>query len=344
MHVSFAAGLLVALLMLFMVVPMLCMWMLGKSSSNTDYGERPKQRYAPPAPSARGSAQSLLEARPSVTLSQHHQFQPFRRSATVTSTPRATLDSTLGPTSIRYPPTSGMGAASSSGGLAGQVEVGPPPICPSLILPNTEARFMISMESLRNPGAAIDILGTSGRKLLHADINQSADGRGSLSLCSVGCEDDPRCTITAATSASSLSPLSSLEISGRGRRPYGTMEPGGPGWRGGVVTVGGKPVMIVETTPLPSGDLYTSLRMTASTMEGRLLAAADPTNDGRGHGEQSWKLQVKVTPGSDAVLISSCMLAVHILWPPTAPQAQASRGGLGPTPRGSELLGPTLRS
>merc|ERR1740138_1048377 len=100
------------------------------------------------------------------------------------------------------------------------------------------------MESLRNPAGSIDILGTSGRKLLHADLNQLSDGRRSVSLCSVGCEDDPRCTITAP--ANTL-PTSALEIYGRGRRPYGSLESGGPGWRSGVIKVEGRPVMVVES-------------------------------------------------------------------------------------------------
>lgn len=326
-----AVGLILVLFMVFLIMPILCLWLFGKSADSV-HGGSPRQRRYPP--SARGSAQSLLEARPSLPHSQKQFPAPgqLRGSGPSRSTsPRATL----GPAPSHLPPTSGLSAAPQA------ASSGPPPVCPSLILPNTEARFMINMESLRSPTGSIDIHGTSGRKLLHADFSQFADGRRSIALCSVGCEDDPRCIITApAASALTMTPL---EILARGRRPYGTLEPGGPGWRGGVVIVGGKPVMIVEAPPSSTGEFPASLRMTASTMDGRMLAAADPTSESYGHGEQPWKLQVKVTPGSDAVLISSCMLAIHLLWPSPLAQERASRG-LGPSPRGSELLEPTPHS
>eukprot|EP00971_Amphidinium_carterae_P161592 3203603-Amphidinium_carterae.2 len=44
----------------------------------------------------------------------------------------------------------------------------PPPICKSLILPHTEARFVVPIEQLTAPSReGMDIRGTSGRKLLH---------------------------------------------------------------------------------------------------------------------------------------------------------------------------------
>lgn len=327
-----AGGLIIVLLAIFLVVPILCLWQFSKTFDTT--GNDPSQQTYPSRPLVRGSAENLLDRRTNATSAHKSSPPSYLRydHQSQHGTPRATVDSTLGPSSMRLPPTSGA-ALESVGPTASS---GPPPICPSLILPNTEARFMINIEDLRNPAGSIDIFGTSGRKLLHADITQLADGRRSLSLCSVGCEEDPRCTIT--TPASVL-PTSALEIYGRGRRPYGTLEPGGPG---GVMHVGGKPMMVVESAPWPSGNLHT-FRMTAATMEGRLLAAADPTNDGRGHGEQSWKLQVKVTPGSDAVLISSCMLALLILWPSAATASQDARA-VGPSPRGSELLAPSPHS
>merc|ERR1719316_403511 len=71
-----------------------------------------------------------------------------------------------------------------------------PPICPSLILPHTEARFMIQMDHLqRSAPGPLNILGTSGRKLLHALVCDTPDSRRCLMLASCGCEDDPRTCI-----------------------------------------------------------------------------------------------------------------------------------------------------
>lgn len=182
---------------------------------------------------------------------------------------------------------------------------GPPPICPTLILPSTEARFKISMDRLvRITTGDFDILGTSGRKLLQASVREDK-GRRSLSLASVGCEEEPRCTVVASVDGPGL------EVYGRGGALYGNLV---PTTGGGILRAAGPPydgaaVMIIE----PGNP--TDLALTASTLGGRRLGSG-----GRISGDD-WRLQVK--PGEDAVLIGSSILALLLLRPssslPSAP-------------------------
>jgi len=205
-----------------------------------------------------------------------------------------------------------------------------PPICPSLILPHTEARFMIQMDHLlRVATGPINILGTSGRKLLHALVCDSPDGRRCLMLASCGCEDDPRtCIFTPQTAE----PSQALEIFGKAGKFYGWLE--FPGGNQAVLSFSGdsgvqKPVLQIEM-----GNQQ-DLRMSASTMDGRLLASAG-RNVGVGgrqfEGNDSWKMQVK--PGVDAVLITSCMLSLTLLRPWPSDEGFSMAGGtatsLGP--------------
>lgn len=200
---------------------------------------------------------------------------------------------------------------------------GPPPICPSLILPNTEARFKVSMDSLlRLTTGDLDVLGTSGRKLLHASVRDAADGRRVLSLASVGCEGEPRCTICAPL----LGGGSGLDVYGRGSQFYGNIEatPGG----GGILRFMGSPYDGAAVMTLDPGN-PADLALTASTVDGRRLATG-----GRSAGDE-WKLQVK--QGADAVLIGSCMLAMLLLRPSPAsgPGHFGSRPSAAPSGPGS---------
>jgi hypothetical protein len=66
------------------------------------------------------------------------------------------------------------------------------------------------------------------------------------------------------------------------------------------LTCNGQPAMILDITGL------LDLRLAARTMGGKLLASASPAV-----ADPTWKLQV--SPGADAVLIASCMLATVLM-------------------------------
>jgi len=201
----------------------------------------------------------------------------------------------------------------SSGETAGPIPdlSSPPILCQSLVLSNAEARFMIPMDSLLHVeiGAAIDITGTSGRKLLQACVLQGSGGSRELHVSSIGCEDDPRAVVVSDTSRSSL-----LKIFARGGHLFGTLDISDVQGHGrALLTCGGARAMTIEP-----GNME-ELEMVAHAMDGRVLANAGrvaqplrgPSTPTSCVGSDSWKLQVK--PHSDAVLIVACMLSIMML-------------------------------
>jgi hypothetical protein len=178
-----------------------------------------------------------------------------------------------------------------------------PAICPSLILPHTEARFMIPMQSLISLSrGSIDIMGTSGRKLLHALVCDSPDGRRCLMLASCGCEDDPRtCVFTPQATRGSYT--QALEVFGKAGKFYGWLEHG----KGATLMhsgAGGERRPVLQFSMGNQQDR--SIRV--DTMDGQSYASC-------GNEANFWKLQAK--PGADAVLVASCMLGLILLapWP-----------------------------
>lgn len=200
-------------------------------------------------------------------------------------------------TALKVPPTSGARPSELLG-------AGPPPLCASLILSKTEARFLVPLEGLvhsRGDLVNLDIRGTSGSKLMHATMEAGPNGQLVLALFLVGCEHDPRAIIQAATPTV-------LEIYGRGKRFYGTIEL--LTLNNSVVKYEGVPVMTVDRA-----DSH-ALSLTASSMGQVLACGSTPPPIGSSKGgsdSDSWGLKVK--PGADAILIMSCMLAMMLLQP-----------------------------
>jgi len=198
-----------------------------------------------------------------------------------------------------------VGLPTAFGATMVDVSNGPPTICASLILPNTEARFVISMDSLlRVTTGSLDILGTSGRKLLHASIEDTHDGRRCLALSSVGCEADPRCLIYTPKDGVGM------EVFGRRKSFYGTIERSND--TSSILKYEDTPVMLIEAGSVAD------LKMTARTADcDRKIIGSAGRHEGKGlrqpKGGDAWKFQVK--PGTDAVLVCACMLAVLLLQP-----------------------------
>lgn len=185
------------------------------------------------------------------------------------------------------------------------VASGPPPLCSSLILVKTEARFLLPLEGLVRPRGDmvhLDIRGTSGSTLMHASMEAGPNGQLLLALFLVNCEHDPRAMIHAVTPTV-------MEIYGRGKRFYGTLEL--VSGNNAVVKYEGVPVMTVDRTD------SNSLSLTASAMGQVLAVGSTPPPLGPSKGSttdsDSWGLKVK--PGADAILIMSCMLAMMLLQP-----------------------------
>lgn len=192
---------------------------------------------------------------------------------------------------------------------------GPPAVCPSLILPKQEAKFMISLDSMLRPDTTagmLDIKGSSGRTLLRAQLGACAEaaGRICLSLASVGCEDDPRTRI--------LSPAPGqpgFELYGRGNRYYGSLEPSAASTSCRVLIFDGEPVLTLDFED--RGALKVVARSLADEELGHSVRAAAPalassasTSVGSRMTGPSEILRLNVRPNVDAVLITSCILAM----------------------------------
>lgn len=166
---------------------------------------------------------------------------------------------------------------------------------------------MISLDALLQlTKGSLDILGNSGRKLLHAALSDTVDGRRCLMLASVNCEDDPRVSIFTRPRAFAGHVDSCLDIFGRYGAPYGTLH-AGPG--GSQLMCEGRSVMTIA----PDSD---ETQLTATLVDGTPLGRGSKGSSGATtvlQGSPCWSVVVK--PNVDAVLIIACMLARILLTP-----------------------------
>jgi len=173
----------------------------------------------------------------------------------------------------------------------------PPPLCEKLILPNTQVRYAIPLDQITNVAASgitrMDITSPSGRPLLHVSLSIAWGGGKTLAISSVGCEDDPRALV-----ANSPTSTTSFRILGRGGFLYGELVVAPSG---GNVIYNGQQVMMLQ-----HGSTQ-HLEMKAYSMGGQQLATAGLEDVS---GRKEWRLQA--CPGCDAVLVTSCMLAMLI--------------------------------
>jgi len=192
--------------------------------------------------------------------------------------------------------------ASSPQSLPPNIET-PQALCPNLILPNTEARFMVDMESLVSGNVnTLDIIGLSGMKLLDASVQITPDGKRNLVLTSVGIQDLCTCSFTPDPKAAGPKVI---EVYGRGGKHYGTLEL--PASGGGILKCSGRPDLFIEVgNPL-------DLEMSAYTAEHYALAWANRIRPTSADTNDIWRLQVH--KNIDAVLIAACMLSMILLRP-----------------------------
>lgn len=180
----------------------------------------------------------------------------------------------------------------------------PPPLCPSLILPNAEALFKVPMTKLVQGGESeFDIIGTSGRALLHAVVSFQG-GKRTLSVSSVGSSlQEPRCVVTLVPGwgGGMLGGSQTMKIHGRDSELYGTLT--GQSNGAGRLSFDGPPLNGAEVIQFEVGSAE-NFEMSASTMDGRALGSGSSSGS-------EWKLQVKKKV--DAVLVCSCMLALSLL-------------------------------
>lgn len=184
---------------------------------------------------------------------------------------------------------------------------GPPVICRELVLPETEARFLIEAASLRSEGGrTVTILGGSGRQPLLVAYLQDHGPKGfQLWLHSMGQNstvlDTPRAVVVPGRS------MANFEIYDRDLKLYGELESSHPGRL--TLMCNGFPVLVIDAT---SDELHYN----ACQMDGRMLATGRLAPDVPQHvlaklGGEAWRL--RVVAGCDAIVVLSTMLTAMLM-------------------------------
>jgi len=229
------------------------------------------------------------------------QTEALLRTSTTSQAGRSPMPSMRMVPSSSEPTVAPSTVASSIGTLASG-GIMPPPVCPSLILPHTEARFIIKLDALlRLRIGSLDIKGTSGRTLLQTTVWKGLDGRRALSITSVCCTDDPRVMVMGPARQGEA-----MEVLGKGGSMYGTIE--STAGKRGVLRHKGEQVMTIETADPKL------LKMAAFAADNRKIGVAQPKTAAVPEEGDDWRLSVAA--GADAVLISACMLGMVLLAAP----------------------------
>jgi len=206
-------------------------------------------------------------------------------------------------------PPAKEGAASQDSASQADDDQGPPPICPALILPSTEASFMLPLDDVMKSQGKFDIMGPSGRKLLSVFVGSAPRGRRCVAVLPLNSED-PRCTIFSPDVG-----RSDMDINGRRGQSYGTLRASEEFSNCYVLQVSGRAAMHLRVQDADA------LILMATTVSGRVLATGGPLDAAKPSSEfapeehspsasKIWRLQIK--PGMDAVLMLSCMLALGV--------------------------------
>eukprot|EP00929_Paragymnodinium_shiwhaense_P121360 TRINITY_DN9358_c0_g1_i1.p1 TRINITY_DN9358_c0_g1~~TRINITY_DN9358_c0_g1_i1.p1 ORF type:complete len:445 (-),score=84.09 TRINITY_DN9358_c0_g1_i1:30-1364(-) len=296
----------VLLAMLVLCTGLLMMWLLSSAASSSG---PPSQGVKFAEPAQQGQGRHVTYTRPGTSGGAAAQQLPSAQDA-----------GAAGAAGLRpgMPPTGRVPAASAASSAS------LPPLCESLVMPQTQARFMIKFDSLQRPNCeSLDINSTTGRTLLKALLSTSEDGHRFLKIVQLNCEDDPRVIVSKAPGDGDGSSPQALEVRGRKDILYGTIEIS-PGVSGCVLKHRGQRVMTLEE------GVPADLRMSAYAMDRSPLGAAGRTAPSHRDQGDDWRITVK--PGIDALLVMACMLAKLLLAGPAEAQPGfRDRGGSKPT-------------
>mmetsp|Transcript_134997 Transcript_134997/g.431264 ORF Transcript_134997/g.431264 Transcript_134997/m.431264 type:complete len:561 (-) Transcript_134997:22-1704(-) len=181
-------------------------------------------------------------------------------------------------------------------------------LCPALILPQGKAQFSIPAEAIQRLGLGqypVEILGPTGRQLLHARLPAQPVG-GALASLGSGRWLELTSTATSRHPHACLGPLplaaparAPLEIRGPRGDAFGTLEQRGGAW---CAVRRGRVVLSIEA----SGDG----QLIATLPDRGVVAVASP--------EDGEALKIQVSPGVDALLALLSMLAVVLMSPDLA--------------------------
>jgi len=175
----------------------------------------------------------------------------------------------------------------------------PPPLCPMLVLPHCESFFAVPIDQLVAGVTTVEILGLSGNALLRSTVKDTEEGRV-IEVSMSPPRSPPLASISAPTTAGPRAGLRQLKGS-RGKH-YGWLCPIANGYG---LRCGEDDVMTV----IPSSSSG-QLQLYAGS-SGDLLAQASRSSDGEGIFAPE-DLEVRVTPGMDAVLAILCVVSAAL--------------------------------
>jgi len=180
----------------------------------------------------------------------------------------------------------------------------PPPLCPTLVMPMSEALLGIKMYELAELSAEgeLTIVGISGKPLLRAEVKKIGDAR-SLEIAMPERNSIPRATIAPPAAGEMAGGSRALEIRGMRGSFYGILEMRSSG--ACYVVKDGQTVLTID------GDAE-SLQLSIKSSVGLQLASVRCSTelfDGVDH------VEVRVEPGVDTVLVIAVVLAVLLLSP-----------------------------
>jgi len=188
--------------------------------------------------------------------------------------------------------------------IGSQLNVKPPPLCPSLVMPMSEALLGIPMYELAKLSheGTLNIVGVSGKPLLRAEVKVVGNTRA-LEILMPDSQSIPRAYVGPPTSAGRPSIGSRvLEIRGMRGTFYGILEMGSSG--ACYVVKDGQTVLNVD------GDAE-SLQLSLKSSGCQVAAVRCSTEqfDGVDH------VELRVEPGTDTVLVVAVVLSVLLLSP-----------------------------
>lgn len=174
----------------------------------------------------------------------------------------------------------------------------PPPLCPMLVLPHCESFFAVPIDQLVSGTTTVEILGLSGNALLRSTVKDTEEGRV-IEVSMSPPRSPPLASISAPTIGGPRAGL--RELKGSRGKHYGWLRPNASGYG---LRCGEDDVMTVVTSSSGQLQLYAG-------SSGDLLAQASRSADG----ERIFApedLEVRVTPGMDAVLAILCVVSAAL--------------------------------
>lgn len=189
--------------------------------------------------------------------------------------------------------------------LTGNAPRRPVPICPFLVLPHCETFLAVPINNLVGGANTVEVLGLSGSALLRVTIKDASAGR-IIEVSMTGPQSPPLATIAEAPEHGPRAGMMEIR-SEKGSTHYGWLRPSKNYFGNSchVLQSGGDDIMTVVT------DKANATCQLYAGHSGDLLAQASRSGDGEGIFNAE-DLEIRVTPGMDAVLALLCVPAIAL--------------------------------